>query len=184
MVVRSVQESGKLSIRYRRAINIKTMNVHSLPMETACRIFPGILHIRSGIVAALDLNAARLKVEVTAGNPHHSIRHRWSRAGSRYFNQSLRHGFPFPRIAGKRALGTFRHVSEQVLKTRVHFLFRGENRSVTEAFEVEAQGGFAVGQDGRQFGPVPKVVEVHAWPACDLDLRTGDVVFVTVDDRP
>src|SRR5208283_2049543 len=73
-VVRRVQESLELSIGHWRPIDIETMNVHAMAMEAARRIFPRILHICPGIVAALDFNTAHLKVVVCLGNAHHSFR--------------------------------------------------------------------------------------------------------------
>src|SRR5208282_2750800 len=65
MIVRSVEKSLELGIGHGCAINIETVNVHSMPMKTPRRIFPRILNIYPGIIAAFDFNATNLKVVVT-----------------------------------------------------------------------------------------------------------------------
>ncbi len=61
MVVGCIDEFFKFRIRNRRSIDVETVNVHAVPMKAPRRIFPGILHIDSGIIAALTSIPLTLK---------------------------------------------------------------------------------------------------------------------------
>src|SRR5450432_2172971 len=144
MIVRRIEEPLELRIRDRRPIDIEAMHVHAMPMEPASRVFPRILHIGPRIVATLNLDTAHLELVVALGNAHHSFRNRRRLRSLWNFYQCLWYRFPFPRIAGERALRTFCHVVEQVPSTFVRLLFGGQNRAVTEGLKIEAQDGLTV----------------------------------------
>src|SRR5580698_3383690 len=74
VIVGRIQEFTELGIGYGRSVDIKTMYVDLVPVETPRNIFPRILHIRSGIVAAFNFDAAHFEVDVSFGNMHHSFR--------------------------------------------------------------------------------------------------------------
>ena len=71
-----VQKLLELLIGDGCAVHIKAGDVHALAMKTPRRVFPGILHVHSGIVAAFDFNSLHCEIVVGLGNSQHSWRRR------------------------------------------------------------------------------------------------------------
>src|ERR1700676_5043825 len=80
MIVGGIYEFLEFGIRYRRPIDIKRVQVHSMAMKSTCVRFPWILHIYSRIVSPLYFNATHLKVIIALGNAYHSVWRRLRRS--------------------------------------------------------------------------------------------------------
>src|SRR5579864_6040548 len=105
-----IQELFELGVGHGNPINIETVHMNALPMKAPWTLFPGILYIDSGIVAAFDFNPTYLKIVVPFRNADHARRWTRCRLGCGNLDNLLRRSFPFSRVAGERTLGTPSHV--------------------------------------------------------------------------
>ena len=74
VIVGGVHKCLEFGIGHRSTVDIKVGDMDPMTMGSPCNIFPGILHIDSGIVSAFNLNAAYLEVIIRARNQNHAGR--------------------------------------------------------------------------------------------------------------
>jgi hypothetical protein len=138
-IVGCTQEFLELGVCHRRAVDKEATDVYSMPVGSPGGVFPRILHIHTGIVAALDFNAAHLKVVVSLRNADHARRSRLGGLCARYFDHCLRHSLPLARVTGQGMQGALGHVREKFSeRTRRRSFFRRKNRAETATIEVKA----------------------------------------------
>ena len=69
-----IEEFFELGVRYRRAIQVERFHVHALAVRAARSVFPGVLNIYAGVVAAFDFFAADYEIVIAFGDADHSRR--------------------------------------------------------------------------------------------------------------
>src|SRR5581483_3371080 len=104
----------ELGVGYRSLIEIKRMDVNDVVVRASWHIFPWILHIYTGIIAAFDLNSAYPKFEISFRNANHAGRRRVCRLSWRNLYHLLPNRFPRARVARERTAGAFGHESKQI----------------------------------------------------------------------
>src|SRR5258708_30230135 len=89
MIVRGVEELFELRGGDGRTVDVISVEMQAAKMRAARRIFPGILDVNAGIVAAFDFDAADGKVEVALGNLQHARRRGGGGFGGWNFDDGL-----------------------------------------------------------------------------------------------
>src|SRR5260370_14034750 len=115
-IITLCQELLKLCIRHRRAINEETFQVHSMIMEATSDLFPGILHIDTGIVAAFNFDAPYLKIIVTLWHTDHPQRCIECSRSRLEISDFLKNWIPLARVTGQRTFRTYGHVGKKIVR--------------------------------------------------------------------
>src|SRR6267378_2860416 len=118
VIVRGVEELFELRVGDGCAVDVVAVEMEAVKMRAARRIFPGILDVNAGIVAAFDFDAADGEVEVGLGNLQHALRRGGGGFGGRNFDNGLRNRRPGAGIFAQGFFGTLGHEGEEFAERR------------------------------------------------------------------